>query len=116
MGAYLGFYQGLPASVAQALSFGEDRPLSIACQEIHESTDKFLGVPQRYSSARTHTIRQSLFEAPLMVARLGSQIMVERQGRDEVWGDLPPRILDLTGRGTLLVRPAGPRRGQSGYV
>lgn len=81
---YLGSYQGLPNSVAQALDHGDDSPLAITCQEIIEITDEFLAGAQRAGSVRTGVTGQGLFHATLMLAWLGSQLPADQRALGDV--------------------------------
>jgi AcrR family transcriptional regulator len=75
---YLGSYQGLPDSVAQALDYGDDSPLAITCQEIIEITEEFLADAQRDGTVRAEVTGQALFHATLMLAWLGSQLPADQ--------------------------------------
>lgn len=70
---YLGSYQGLPGSIAEALECGDKSPLSITCQEIIDLTDEFLTHAHRHGTVRAGVTGQNLFEVTLMAAWLGSQ-------------------------------------------
>lgn len=83
---YLGSYQGLPASVAQALAGEDYTPLAITCHEIIEVTDGFLADARRVGTVRDGVTGRDLFESALMVAWLDTQVPERASGLDGVRG------------------------------